>query len=121
MSSPRQLPLGLQFSQSSLWSLSRDNRRQIIQRLNFTPHLHCGHWPIFRRRHSIRRNQASVTVRLCTGLSCAEFASLARSRATSRATDSLYLFESRLLGLHGWRLCDNPHKEKWSILHENLE
>jgi hypothetical protein len=91
----------LQFSQSSPWSLSRDNRRQIIQRLKFTPHLHCGHWLIFRRRHSIRGNQASVTMRLCAGLSRAEFALLAHPRAASRATDRLNLFESRPLGLHG--------------------
>ena len=36
----------------------------------------------------------------CTGLSRAEFALLAPPRATSWATDSLYLFKSRLLGLH---------------------
>jgi hypothetical protein len=46
-----------------------------------------------------------------TGLSRAEFTLLARPRATSRATDSLYLFESRPLSLHGWRLFDYPHKE----------
>jgi hypothetical protein len=40
-------------------------------------------------------------MRFYTGLSRAEFALLARPRATSRATDSLYLLESRLLGLHG--------------------
>lgn len=52
-------------------------------------------------QQSIRCNQASVTMRLGTGLSRAEFALLARSRATSGATDSLNLFESRLLALHG--------------------
>ena len=41
-------------------------------------------------RHSIRCNQASVTMRLCPGVSRAEFAFLARPRATSRALDSLY-------------------------------
>ena len=47
-----------------------------------------------------RGDQASVTMRLCTGLSRAEFALLARPRTTSRATDRLYLFDGRLLGLH---------------------
>jgi hypothetical protein len=65
------------------------------------PISNCGYWLIFRRRHSIRCNQASVTMRLCAGLSRAEFALLAHPRATSRATDSLNLFESRPLGLHG--------------------
>jgi hypothetical protein len=41
-------------------------------------------------------------MRLCPGLYRAEFAFLARPRATSRAMNSLYLFESRLLGLHGY-------------------
>jgi hypothetical protein len=67
----------MQFSQSTLWSLSGDDRRQIIQHLKFSPHLHCGHWPIFRSRHSLRCNQASVTMRLCAGQSRAEFALLA--------------------------------------------
>ena len=55
-------------------------------------------------RHSILSNQASVTVRLFTGVSRGEFAFLARPCATSRALDSLhlYLFERRLLGLHGF-------------------
>ena len=43
-------------------------------------------------------------MRLYTGVSRAEFAFFAGRRATSRAIDSLYLFESRLLsrllGLH---------------------
>jgi len=39
-------------------------------------------------------------MRLFTGLSCVEFALLAGPRTTSRATDSLDLFETRLLGLH---------------------
>ena len=50
-------------------------------------------------------------MRLCTGQSCAEFALLAGLRATRRATDSLHLFESRLLGLHGCGLWGNRHKE----------
>jgi hypothetical protein len=37
---------------------------------------------------------------LCARLS-REFALLARPRATGRATDGLYLFDSRLLGFHG--------------------
>jgi hypothetical protein len=37
---------------------------------------------------------------LCAGLSRGEFALLARPRATVRANHSLYLFNSRLLGLH---------------------
>jgi hypothetical protein len=56
-------------------------------------------------------------MRLCTGLSSAEFALLARPRATGRATDSLYLFESRLLGLHGLLMMRLSEEEKWSILH----
>ena len=38
-----------------------------------------------------------VTMRLCTRLPGVEFAPLAGARATHRATDSLYLLESRLL------------------------
>ena len=56
-------------------------------------------------------------MRLCAGLSRVEFAPLARPRATSRATDSLYLFESGLLGLHGSLMMRQSEKEKWSILH----
>jgi hypothetical protein len=56
-------------------------------------------------------------MRLCTGLSGAEFALLARPRATSGATDSLYLFESRLLGLHGLSMMQQSEEEKCSILH----
>jgi hypothetical protein len=52
-----------------------------------------------------------------TGLARAEFALLARPRATSRATDSLYLFESRLLGLHGLLMMRQSEEGKWSILH----
>jgi hypothetical protein len=52
---------------------------------------------------SIRRNQAAVTVRVRSGLARAEFALLARRCATSRASDGLYLLESRLRGLHGCR------------------
>jgi hypothetical protein len=50
-------------------------------------------------------------MRLCARLSRGEFALLARLRATSRVFDSLYLFESGLLGLHGCRLCCNPPKK----------
>jgi hypothetical protein len=39
-------------------------------------------------------------MRLLTGLSGAEFALLARLRATSRAMDALDLFQGRLLGFH---------------------
>ncbi len=56
-------------------------------------------------------------MRLCTGLSRAEFALLARPRATSRATDSLYLFESRPLSLHGLLMMRQSEEEKWSILY----
>jgi len=48
-------------------------------------------------------------MRLCSGLSGAEFALLARPRATRRATDSLYLFESRFLAHLGLRFRDNRH------------
>jgi hypothetical protein len=65
--------------------------------------------------------QSPITMRLCTGVSCAEFTLLARLRATGRATDSLYLFESRLLGFHVCGLCGNPHEEKWSISHRLKE
>jgi hypothetical protein len=64
---------------------------------------------MLRVRHSIRGDQAPVTMRLGTGLSRAEFALLARPRATSRATDSLYLFESRLLAHLGLRFRGNGH------------
>jgi hypothetical protein len=46
-----------------------------------------------------------------SGLSGLEFAFLARPHATSRAMDSLYLFESRLLGFHGCGTYGNPQKE----------
>jgi len=52
-------------------------------------------------RHSIRCKQSSVTMRLCSGLSRAELALLARPRSTRGASDGLYLLESGLLGLHG--------------------
>jgi hypothetical protein len=58
-------------------------------------------------------------MRLCAGLSRVEFALLARPRATSRATDSLYLFESGLLGLHGSFMTGQSGEEKWSILHSD--
>src|SRR6266436_3863167 len=53
---------------------------------------------------SISGDQASVTMRLCTGLPRAKFALLARPRTKSWTTDTLYLFEKRLLGLHS---CDD--------------
>jgi hypothetical protein len=43
-------------------------------------------------------------MRLCTRVSRGEFAFFARPRATSRAMNSLNLFESWLLGLHGWSI-----------------
>src|ERR1700689_1886223 len=48
-------------------------------------------------------------MRLCTGLSRVEFALFALSRATSGATDRLYLFESRLLAHLGLRFRGNGH------------
>jgi hypothetical protein len=54
-------------------------------------------------RGSILGNQPSVAMRFCAGLSRAEFALLARPSATSWTTDSLHLFEGRLLALHGCR------------------
>jgi hypothetical protein len=48
-------------------------------------------------------------MRLCTGLSRVEFTLLARPRATRRATDSLYLFESRFLAHLGLRFRGNGH------------
>ena len=48
-------------------------------------------------------------MRLGTRLSRAEFALLARPSATSRATDSLYLFESRLLAHLGLCFRGNGH------------
>jgi hypothetical protein len=59
-------------------------------------------------------------MRLCAGLSRVEFALLARPRATSRATDSLYLFESGPLGLHGSFMMGQSGEEKWSILHSDI-
>jgi hypothetical protein len=61
------------------------------------------------RRHSIRGDQTPVTMRLDTGLSRVEFALFAPPSATSRATDSLYLFESRLLAHLGLRFSSNGH------------
>jgi hypothetical protein len=58
-------------------------------------------------------------MRLCAELSRVEFALLARPRATSRATDSLYLFESGLLGLHGSFMMRQFGEEKWSKLHSD--
>jgi hypothetical protein len=49
-------------------------------------------------------------MRLCTGLTRAEFALLPWPRTTSRAPDSLYLLESRLFDLHGRLFCSNPKK-----------
>ena len=51
----------------------------------------CGVGVELEAQKSIRRNQASVAMRLCTGMSHTEFAFLARPRATSLAVDSLYL------------------------------
>ena len=48
-------------------------------------------------------------------LSHGQFALLARPRVTSRATDSLYLFESRPLGLHGLLMMRQSEEGKWSI------
>jgi len=48
-------------------------------------------------------------MRLDAGLPRVEFALFARPRATSRATDSLYLFESRLLAHLGLRFIGNGH------------
>ena len=50
-------------------------------------------------------------MRPCTGLARAQFAPLARARAASGTADSLCLFESRLLGLHGCLGCRNPKKK----------
>jgi hypothetical protein len=56
-------------------------------------------------------------MRLCPGVSRAEFALLARPRATSRAMDSLYLFESRLLGLHGLSIGPFPEENMINFDH----
>ena len=48
-------------------------------------------------------------MRLGTGLSRDELTLFAGPRATSRATDSLYLFESRLLGHFNLPFCGNGH------------
>ena len=65
----------------------------------------------FEAHNSIRCNQTSVTMWLGTNLSRAECAFLTRLRSTSRATDGLHLFESRLLGLHRCPLCGTPRKK----------
>jgi hypothetical protein len=67
------------------------------------------------RATRIRGDQAPVTMRLDTGLSGVAFALFARPRATGRATDSLYLFESRFLAHLGLRFRGNGHG---SILQE---
>ena len=56
-----------------------------------------------------------------TGLSRTEFALLARPNATSRATDSLHPFESRLLALHSCRIMLQSAQEKWSFLYSELD
>jgi len=61
-------------------------------------------------RHSILGDQTPVTMRVGTGLSRVDFAPLARPRATSRATDSLYLSESRFLAHLGLLFRDNGHR-----------
>ena len=58
-------------------------------------------------------------MRLCARLARAEFALLAGPRATCGATYSLYLLESRLLGLHTDLDVATPSAKKWSILHRN--
>jgi hypothetical protein len=45
-------------------------------------------------------------------VSRAEFAFLARPRATSRAIDSMHLFESRLLSLHGLLMMRQSGRKK---------
>ena len=60
-------------------------------------------------RHSIRCKQSSIPMRLGTGLSRAEFTLLARLRATSRATDNLYLFESPRLAHRSLPFRGNGH------------
>jgi hypothetical protein len=50
-------------------------------------------------------------MRLCAGLTRVEFDLLPRLRTTGRAPDSLYLFESRLLDLHGRLCCGNPKRK----------
>jgi hypothetical protein len=57
---------------------------------------------------------------LSAGLTRAEFALLAGPRATSRAPDGLYLFEGRLLGLHGPLTIRQSEKVQCSILHSEL-
>ena len=61
-------------------------------------------------RQSILGDQTPVTMRVGTGLSRVDFAPLARPRATSRATDSLYLSESRFLAHLGLLFRDNGHR-----------
>ncbi len=73
-----------------------------------------------RREPSITGDQASVAMRLSTRLSGAEFALLSRPRAASGATDRLYLFEGRLLGLHCLLMMYESEAEKRSILHNAL-
>ena len=79
-----------------------------------------GYARAFRRRFYVpvtilRRGTQSAAIKrrsrcgLLTGVSRGEFALLSRPYATSRAMNSLYLFESWFLGLHVCQLCGNPH------------
>jgi hypothetical protein len=62
-------------------------------------------------------NQASVRMGFWTGLSCVDLTLLPWPRATSKATDSFYLFESRLLRLHGVLMLRHHAEEEWSVLY----
>jgi hypothetical protein len=71
---------------------------------------------------SILGAEASLKVRVVSGLSRAEFALRARPGTTNRAKDSLYLLESglllasRLLSFHGWLLPQAVHARHFTAL-----
>ena len=54
-------------------------------------------------------------MRLRAGLARAEFALLARPRATSRATDSLYRLSGAFFAFMAVQDAANPKKKEWSI------
>src|ERR1700683_59869 len=68
---------------------------------------------------SIGCNQSSITMRLCAGQASAEFALLTRRSLHRLGKGSLYLCESRLLGLHDMMMRDQ-RMGKWSLLHSEL-
>jgi hypothetical protein len=59
-------------------------------------------------------------MRPCAWVSRGEFAFFARHRATTRTMNGWNRFESRLLGLHGYRLCGKAQLRMVNIAHESI-